>query len=134
MKNTNQKIILISYILNAFSLFFPLVLLLFLMMYISILPGTASDKEGWGFLIAFLAIPVLVIAGVFFLISATITIFLKNRHLYILSVMIIFYYLLIAFLISISAPVFYFYATNILLMYYIYCIVVFYVRDRKNWK
>src|SRR3990167_11089665 len=98
----NRKIILTSYILNATSLLLPIISLICLFTYISLLPGTASDKAGWGFGIIFLMIPVLVFTGAIFIISAIMTLFLKNKYLYILSFIVIFYYFFIAFFLKIN--------------------------------
>lgn len=122
---TNKKIVLTSYILNAISLFLPILAFFFLLFYVSMLPDTASDKEGWGFGIIFFMIPIVVGSGIFFLISAITAIISKNKYLYVLCGIVIFYYSLLEILLNIAAPDFYLWASNTVFILYIYCFFIF---------
>lgn len=126
-----NKITLTSYILNIVSLLLPILSLMLFIVYVSMLPGTASDKEGWGFGIAFLMIPIVITSGVCFLISAVMTVYSKNKYLYILSSIVISYYTIIAIFLKIAAPDFYFLVSNFLFIFYGYCFFVFCKRDKK---
>ncbi|OGT36187.1 MAG: hypothetical protein A3F11_00330 [Gammaproteobacteria bacterium RIFCSPHIGHO2_12_FULL_37_14] len=99
----NRKTILMTYILNSTPIMLPILSFIFLITFVSMLPGTASDKEGWGFRIAFLMIPILIFSGILFLISVINTLFSKNIYLYILSFIVIAYYATIAVLLKTEA-------------------------------
>lgn len=127
-----KKEILAVYILNALSLFLPILSFFFLFMFVNILPGTTDDKEGFGFLIAMLMIPIIGFSGVLLIISAIMNLVLKDMYLYVLIFIVISYYSLINFFID-SNNNFYLWAIIFCILAYLYCFFIFCRRDKKLW-
>ena len=126
----NRKTILMTYILNSAPILLPILSFIFFIALVFMLPGTASDKEGWGFGIAFLMIPILIFSGILFLFSIINTLFSKDIYLYILSFIVIIYYAVIVFLFKIDAPDIFF-VIVFGVIFYIVFLIIFCKCDKK---